>query len=132
MFSFDPADFPQASQRARLYNYLFSLLLLIGGLIGYFKTGSWVSGVSGLAAALLIALGSKWSQQNTLGLYLANLTAVGLVFLFITRMLESGKLMPGLPIVVLSVGAVLFNTYVLHLDSLRNPPPPEPPEPSNT
>lgn len=89
--------------------YAYSLLLFIGGIIGYFKSGSLISiGVSTVSAALLLGsiyLKNTYSQIGYSAIYglLILLTA-----LFCWRFAASGKFMPAGLFSILSIAMLAY------------------------
>lgn len=89
--------------------YAYTLLLFIGGIIGYFKSGSIISiAVSTVSAALMLAslyLKNSYSQVGYSALYtlLILLTA-----LFCWRFAASGKFMPAGLFSLLSIALLAY------------------------
>ncbi len=91
---------------------LYALLLVVGGLIGYFKAGSRASLFAGTssAAAALLALW-LWSRYRPLGVSLGLILSIVLFLLFAYRYAaKTRKFMPSgmLAVVSLIVLAVMF------------------------
>ena len=87
------------------------VLLLIGGLIGFFKANSNVSLItSAVAAALLILARLPGVFQPSFGRTLASVIMVVLLVVFAWRLAKTKKFMPsGLMLVLTLVVVVLLN-----------------------
>ncbi len=98
--------------------YVYGVLLLVGGIMGYAKAKSVPSlvagGVCGIIA-LLLGYYYPWPFAPWAALVLALL----LIFVMGRRYLNSRKVMPALLIVVLSVIVALAQLYVIFFESLR-------------
>ncbi|HEY9886464.1 MAG TPA: TMEM14 family protein [Vampirovibrionales bacterium] len=112
------------------YNVVFGGLLIIGGLIGYFKSGSAASISAGLifGNALMLTI---WGTDLTVkaeepeklnkkrwGYAVAIILSVVLITTFVIRLIGGAKLMPALPIITFSLASVVLNSLVLHRHSL--------------
>ena len=92
--------------------YIYGILLIIGGLMGYVKTKSVPSLIAGVGCgviALLLGYRYAWHFAPDAALVLSLL----LIFLMGRRYLRTRKAMPALVIVVLSVVVALVQVYVL-------------------
>lgn len=87
------------------------ILLLVGGLIGFFTAGSKVSLMtSAVAAALLILTRLPGVFQPSFGRTLADVIMVGLLVVFAWRLSKTKKFIPsGLMMVLTLVVLVLLN-----------------------
>ena len=100
---------PSAMHNSILWIYI--LLLLVGGLIGYLKAGSKVSLImSAVFAALLILTAIPWLFQPAFARGLANVLMAALLVVFALRLTKTKKFMPsGLMLVITAVTLVLRN-----------------------
>ena len=92
--------------------YIYGILLIVGGLMGYMKAKSVPSLVAGLVCgfiALLLGYRYTWHFAPHAALILA----LVLIFLMGRRYLRTRKPMPALLIVVLSVIVAVVQVYVL-------------------
>jgi uncharacterized membrane protein (UPF0136 family) len=92
--------------------YIYGILLIVGGLMGYVKARSVPSLVAGLVCgfiALLLGYRYAWHFAPHAALILA----LVLIFLMGRRYLRTRKPMPALLIVVLSVVVAVVQVYVL-------------------
>jgi uncharacterized membrane protein (UPF0136 family) len=92
--------------------YIYGILLIVGGLMGYVKAKSVPSLVAGVGCgviALLLGYRYAWHFAPHAALVLSLL----LIFLMGRRYLRTRKAMPALLIVVLSVVVALAQVYVL-------------------
>jgi uncharacterized membrane protein (UPF0136 family) len=99
--------------------YVYGILLIVGGLIGYVKAKSVPSVVAGVVCGVLaIFLGYDyvwhWAPLTAL------LLALVLIFLMGKRYWNTRKAMPALLIVVLSVVVLLVQIYVILIIGLGN------------
>lgn len=91
----------------RIINWCFAALLIVGGVIGYMK-GSYTS----IYVSLVFAIGYCFVKTKRSAIILS----AALALLFLYRLLLTGKMMPAIPLLVLSCGMLL-----LHIFS-RSPP----------
>jgi uncharacterized membrane protein (UPF0136 family) len=92
--------------------YIYGILLIVGGAMGYVKARSVPSLVAGLVCgviAILIGLDYTWRWAPISALILA----IILIVLMGRRYLNTRKAMPALLIVVLSVIVALVQVYVM-------------------
>ena|ERR1039458_9054748 len=92
--------------------YIYGILLIVGGLMGYMKAQSVPSLVAGLVCgfiALFLGYRYAWHFAPQAALILA----LVLIFLMGRRYLRTRKPMPALLIVVLSVVVAVVQVYVL-------------------
>ena len=87
---------------------VYGLFLLFGAFMG-FKAGSKVSLIMGLISSAVIFLGLYLSKQNPkLGFGLIAFMSTFLIFTFIQRYLKTKKVMPAIPLIVLSLITLVF------------------------
>lgn len=92
--------------------YVYGVLLIIGGVMGYVKARSTPSLVAGVVCGLIaIFLGYRYVWHYAI--YAALILALVLIFLMGRRYLRTRKPMPALLIVVLSVIVALVQVYNL-------------------
>ncbi len=98
-----------------IFNFVFGLLVVAGGVIGYVKADSLRSLVAGLffGNLLMVSIWLKW------GNYLADIVSISLLIFFIMRLINTGKFMPAVLIIVLASMCIVVNTLVLHQRSLK-------------
>ena len=92
--------------------YVYGILLIVGGAMGYVKAKSVPSLVAGLVCgflALLIGYRYTWHFAP----HAALLLSLVLIFLMGRRYLRTRKPMPALLIVVLSIVVAIVQVYVL-------------------
>ncbi|MDJ0624870.1 MAG: TMEM14 family protein [Candidatus Caenarcaniphilales bacterium] len=116
-----------------LYNLFFGIIVVMGGLMGYFKAGSLPSLSAGLFFGNLLMLTiwgtdffassekdiEKKESPRVWGYYLSTVLSVALLGFFITRIINTGKLMPAVIIITFGVFAILGNLYILHKNSIN-------------
>jgi uncharacterized membrane protein (UPF0136 family) len=101
--------------------YLYGILLILGGAMGYAKARSMPSLVAGLICgfiALLMGYRYTWHWAP----HVAFILALVLIFLMGRRYLNSRKPMPALPIVVLSAIVAIVQLYVIFFVGVGNEP----------
>ncbi|MGF1491641.1 MAG: TMEM14 family protein [Microcoleaceae cyanobacterium] len=92
----------------------YGALSLLGGLFGYVKAKSTVSLMSGgISGIILILLGVLALQGKAWGLALAIPLTIGLVCVFIVRIMKTGKWMPGIVMIVAGLLAFFVMLYQL-------------------
>ena len=93
--------------------WVYIMLLLVGGLIGFFKAKSKVSLITSAVFAALLALTTlREVFQPAFALGLANIILVVLLVVFAVRLAKTKKFMPsGLMLVVTIVALVLQNIF---------------------
>jgi uncharacterized membrane protein (UPF0136 family) len=101
--------------------YVYGILLIIGGAMGYIKAKSVPSLVAGLICGLL-ALFIGYNYTWHLAPYAALALAIVLIFLMGRRYLRTRKAMPALLIVALSVIVAIVQVYILLFVGTGNDP----------
>ncbi|MGL5081845.1 MAG: TMEM14 family protein [Microcoleaceae cyanobacterium] len=92
----------------------YGALALVGGIIGFVKVRSKVSLLSGgLSGLLLILAGVMALQGQTAGLAIAIPVTLALICVFIVRIINTGKWMPGIVMIVTGVIGLSFMLYQL-------------------
>ncbi|MEM9005526.1 MAG: TMEM14 family protein [Cyanobacteria bacterium P01_F01_bin.86] len=87
---------------ATVMTFVYGVLALVGGLIGYQQAGSKPSLIAGVATGiLLLAAGIGLVQSQTWGVWVAIAVTALLVVTFIGRLIKTRKFMPaGLMVIV--------------------------------
>ena len=92
--------------------YIYGVLLIVGGAMGYVKAKSVPSLVAGVVCGVIIIIvGLNYISHDAP--YVALLVALVLIFLMGRRYLVTRKAMPALLIVVLSVIVAVVQVYIL-------------------
>jgi uncharacterized membrane protein (UPF0136 family) len=99
-------------QWSRVLLYVYGILLIFGGLMGYMKARSVPSLVAGLVCGL-IAIFLGYDYVWHFAPYCALILALVLIFLMGRRYLRTRKPMPALLIVVLSIVVAIVQVYIL-------------------
>ena len=106
---------------AAIILYIYGVLLILGGAMGFIKARSVPSLVAGVVCgviALLLGLRYPWHYAPIAALILA----LVLIFLMGRRYLNTRKAMPALLIVVLSVLVALVQIYIMLFQGLGSEP----------
>ena len=98
-----------------LYQMLFGLVTLVGGIIGYVQADSMVSLIAGgVAGIILIFIGLRLQKGWRPGLYVALVVALALIIHFgRTYLTEGGSFMPAGLMSILALLSILFIVVVL-------------------
>jgi uncharacterized membrane protein (UPF0136 family) len=93
----------------RIYLYVFGVLTIAGGVVGFVKAKSRPSLIAGgSSGALLLLAGYLLATRMTFGLGLGLVVSLGLAGRFIGAFRKSGKIMPaGLMAMLGSLGTIL-------------------------
>ena len=87
--------------------WIYIVLLLVGGLIGFFKAGSKVSLItSSVFAALLVLTAVPGIFEHTFALGLANVLMAVLLVVFAVRLAKTKKFMPSGLMLVMTIAAL--------------------------
>jgi uncharacterized membrane protein (UPF0136 family) len=92
--------------------YIYGILLIVGGLMGYVKAKSRPSLIAGLVCGFL-ALFLGYDYTWHFAPHVALVLSLVLIFLMGRRYLRTRKAMPALLIVVLSMVVAIAQVYVL-------------------
>lgn len=94
---------------------IYGLLVLVGGVMGYFKAKSKMSLLSGVGSGIgLLAAWYLCRQNPALGLAIATLIALLLFIVFVIRLFRTRSFMPaGLMMVCSLVATVVFSVTLL-------------------
>lgn len=102
--------------------FVYSALVLLGGVFGYLKAGSTMSLYSSIAAAFLIDIGAVISLKlPQVGFSIVGVVAVALSGFFLYRIIVAKSLMPGVPALVLSVAMLVILVVGHFLNSKQSP-----------
>ena len=87
---------------------LYAILSIGGGIIGYLKSGSQVSLISGgLSGLLLLILALMIDRGATWATYVAAIIIALLVVVFVIRWFKTKKLIPAIPMIVFGIISVI-------------------------
>ncbi|MCE0484682.1 MAG: TMEM14 family protein [Methylacidiphilales bacterium] len=101
--------------------WIYGLVLIIGGIMGYIKAGSVPSLIAGLVCGLLaIFIGSNHTWH--FAPYAALILSLVLIFIMGRRYVNTRKAMPAMLIVVLSVIVALAQVYILLTEGTGHDP----------
>ena len=101
--------------------YIYGILLIVGGLMGYIKAKSVPSLVAGLVCGFIaLFLGYRYTWH--FAPHAAFILALVLILLMGRRYLNTRKAMPALLIVVLSIVVAIAQIYVILFEGLGNEP----------
>lgn len=85
----------------------YSLAVTAGGVMGYVKKGSLMSGMAGVVCGGLLGIGAYQTSQNPNNYYLSLGVAGVMTGVMGSRFLNSGKFMPAGLVAILSLGMVV-------------------------
>ncbi len=99
---------------AKGYLLVYSILLLVGGLVGYAKAKSKISLFTGIGSAIVALIGFiiSWSKVS-LGLGIGAILGLALTIIFIQRYRKTQTFMPAGLLSILSVIAALISGLAL-------------------
>jgi uncharacterized membrane protein (UPF0136 family) len=101
--------------------YIYGILLIVGGAMGYAKAKSVPSLVAGLVCGFIaLFLGYRYAWH--FAPYAALILALVLIILMGRRYLNTRKPMPALLIVVLSVVVALVQVYIILVEGVGSEP----------
>ena len=108
----------------QVFSYIYALLCLIGGIIGFTKSGSIASLIAGIAICLLVALSTllfNYTSWKITGVILQSVAAVSMISKMLPAYLsEGGRVMPHLIYTILSGVYVSFIlVYYLGLGGVK-------------
>jgi len=99
---------------AKIILWVYAILMLGGGIMGFMKAGSKISLIAGLISGLLVIIGLIISNTNAqLGIGIVAATSALLCISFLMRLLKTQSFMPSGMLLVLSV--VALSVSVIHL-----------------
>jgi uncharacterized membrane protein (UPF0136 family) len=94
---------------AKIYFFIFGVLTIAGGIIGYVKAGSTPSIIAGSITGSLLLIGA-WllPEHRAAGLIIVLLVSLLLALQFIPKFIRGGKVMPaGMMSILSAIGLVL-------------------------
>eukprot|EP00095_Tigriopus_kingsejongensis_P003547 snap_masked-scaffold106_size358372-processed-gene-2.19 protein:Tk03547 transcript:snap_masked-scaffold106_size358372-processed-gene-2.19-mRNA-1 annotation:"hypothetical protein BRAFLDRAFT_123564" len=86
--------------------FVYALAVTGGGVMGYIKRGSLMSGMAGLICGGLLGLGAYQTSKNPQNFYLSLVVATLITGVMGSRFFNSGKIMPAGLVAVLSLAMV--------------------------
>ena len=98
-------------QFENLVFWIYVLLLLVGGLIGFYKGKSKVSLITSAVAAALLVLTRAGIFEPTFARTLANVIMALLLVVFAFRLVKTKKFMPGGMMLVLTILALALRNF---------------------
>ena len=95
---------------ATIMTFIYAVLSIVGGVIGYQKAGSVQSMISGIIAGVLLIIGAiSLMQGQVWGAWLAIAVTLLLVIVFVFRLVKTRRFMPaGLMVIVGVITLVTF------------------------
>lgn len=91
-----------------ILTFVYGVLSLVGGIIGYRQANSKMSLISGsISGILLLIAGILLVQGSVVGLWLSRIVALVLVIVFISRLVKTKKFMPAGLMVIVGVATVI-------------------------
>ncbi|MEM7062875.1 MAG: TMEM14 family protein [Cyanobacteria bacterium P01_B01_bin.77] len=74
---------------------IYGILAIVGGIVGYLKSGSKPSLISGIVSGLLLVIGALRAVQGSLsGLWVVKIVTLALIIVFVVRLVKTKKFMP--------------------------------------
>src|SRR5271170_8168557 len=98
-------------QFENLVFWIYVLLLLVGGLIGFYQAKSKVSLITSAVAAALLILTRAGIFEPAFGRTLANVIMALLLVVFAIRLAKTKKFMPGGMMLVLTILALALQNF---------------------
>lgn len=93
-----------------IMTFIYGVLALVGGLIGYRQANSKMSLISGsISGILLLIAGVLMLQDNSVGSWLSKIISLVLVAVFISRLVKTKKFMPAGLMVIVGVATLIAN-----------------------
>jgi uncharacterized membrane protein (UPF0136 family) len=98
----------------RIYLYVFGVLTIAGGIMGYVKANSRPSLIAGVSSGVLL-IGAAYlvGAKGMIGLLLGLIVSLPLAGRFISGFRKTGKVMPAGVMALLSVGGVVLSIAAL-------------------
>lgn len=91
-----------------ILTFIYGVLSIVGGIIGYRQANSKASLISGaISGALLLLAGILLMQGSLVGLWLSRLVALALVIVFVSRLIKTKRFMPAGLMVIVGVATVI-------------------------
>lgn len=93
---------------------IYGIVIAAGGVMGYVSAKSAASLVSGGIAGVIVVSGALLAARgNQLGYVVDLAAAIALVIFFAYRLVTTGKMVPAVPSLVLSLGAIVVAILAL-------------------
>lgn len=93
---------------ATVMTFIYAILAIIGGIIGYQQAGSKPSLISGgITGVLLLIAGLGLVRAQLWALWLAIVVTLLLVVVFVIRLIKTRKLMPAGLMVIVGIGTLI-------------------------
>jgi len=102
-----------ASNNPDYVAFAYAAVVAAGGLMGYVKKGSLMSGVMGLTFGGLMAFGAYQTSQNRNNFWLSMGVSGSLAAVMGKRFMASGAVMPAGVVALLSLG--MFSRYAVQM-----------------
>src|ERR1700746_3997417 len=91
-------------EAAKIYFFIFGVLTIAGGVVGYVKAGSVASVVAGLITGVLLLVAAfLLPEQRAVGLATAFIISLLLAAQFVPKFIRTGRVMPAGMMSILSV-----------------------------
>jgi uncharacterized membrane protein (UPF0136 family) len=98
----------QPMEATKIYFFLFGILTIAGGIVGYVKAGSVASIIAGsITGVLLLVAAFLLPQHRGVGLATALVISLVLAGQFVPKFLQTGRAMPAGMMSILSVIGVI-------------------------
>ncbi len=96
-------------EAAKIYFIVFGVLTILGGIVGYVKAGSVASIIAGsITGVLLLVAAFVLPEHRMFGLAIALIVSLLLAAQFISRFLQTGRVMPaGIMSVLSAIGVIV-------------------------
>ena len=95
-------------EAAKIYFFVFGILTIAGGVIGYVKAGSVASIIAGsITGVLLLVAAFLLPEHRAIGLATAFIISLLLTAQFVPKFMRTGKVMPAGMMSILSVVGVI-------------------------
>jgi uncharacterized membrane protein (UPF0136 family) len=94
---------------AKIYFFVFGILTIAGGIVGYVKAGSTPSIIAGSIAGILLLIGGWLIPEHRVpGLIIVLAVSILLALQFIPKFIRTGKVMPaGLMSILSAIGLIV-------------------------
>ncbi len=95
-------------EAAKIYFFVFGILMIAGGVVGYVKAGSVASIIAGsITGVLLLVAAFLLPEHRAIGLATAFIISLLLAAQFVPKFMRTGKVMPAGMMSILSVVGVI-------------------------
>ena len=104
----------------QIYLFVFGLLTAVGGYIGYSKAGSVISLIAGgLCGVVLIVAALQVSSKPRFSSWMTLVISTVLIGRFLPILIVKGKVMPAIPILLLSLIAIGLAVQTLRQNRIQ-------------